>query len=114
MLIARWIINAALLLLVAYVFPGVEVQGFGPALIAALVLGFVNAILRPVLIVLTLPVTLLTLGLFIFVINALLFWFVAEIVHGFAVTGFGAALVGSILYSVFTLITSRLLFPRGR
>jgi putative membrane protein len=114
MLIARWIVNAALLLLVAYLYPGVQVQGFGPALIAALALGFVNAIIRPILIVLTLPATILTLGLFIFVINALLFWFVAEIVHGFAVTGFWAALVGSILYSVFTLVTSRLLFPRGR
>jgi putative membrane protein len=114
MLIARWMVNAALLLLVAYLYPGVQVQGFGPALIAALALGFVNAIIRPILIVLTLPATILTLGLFIFVINALLFWFVAEIVHGFAVTGFWAALVGSILYSVFTLVTSRLLFPRGR
>jgi putative membrane protein len=114
MLIARWMVNAALLLLVAYLYPGVQVQGFGPALIAALALGFVNAIIRPILIVLTLPATILTLGLFIFVINALLFWFVAEIVHGFAVTGFWAALVGSILYSVFTLITSRLLFPRAR
>jgi putative membrane protein len=92
----------------------VVLQGWGPALIAALVLGLVNALVRPILIVLTLPVTILTLGLFIFVINALLFWFVAEIVHGFAVTGFGAALVGSILYSILTLITSRLLFPPGR
>ena len=75
---------------------------------------FVNALVRPILIVLTLPVTILTLGLFIFVINALLFWFVAEIVHGFAVTGFWAALVGSILYSILTLLTSRLLFPRPR
>jgi putative membrane protein len=113
-LIARWIINAAALLLIAYLYPGVEILGFGPALIAALVLGLVNALIRPILIVLTLPVTILTLGLFIFVINALLFWFVAEIVHGFAVRGFGAALVGSLLYSLFTLITSRLLFPRGR
>ena len=110
----RWIVNAAALLLIAYLYPGVEVQGFAAALIAALVLGLVNALVRPILIVLTLPVTVLTLGLFIFVINALLFWFVAEIVHGFAVTGFGAALVGSLLYSLFTLVTSRLLFPRGR
>jgi putative membrane protein len=113
-LAARWILNAAALLLIAYLYPGVEVQGFGAALIAALVLGLVNALIRPILIVLTLPATILTLGLFIFVINALLFWFVAEIVHGFAVTGFGAALVGSLLYSLFTLVTSRLLFPRGR
>ena len=113
-LLARWLLNAAALVLIAYFYPGVELHGWGPALIAALVLGLVNALVRPILIVLTLPVTILTLGLFIFVINALLFWFVAEIVHGFAVTGFGAALVGSILYSILTLITSRLLFPRPR
>jgi len=113
-IIAHWIVNAAALLLIAYLYPGVQVLGLGPALIAALVLGLVNALIRPILVILTLPATILTLGLFIFVINALLFWFVAEIVHGFAVTGFGAALVGSLLYSLFTLVTSRLLFPRGR
>ena len=111
-LIARWILNAAALMLVAYLYPGVSVESFGAALIAALVLGLVNAVVRPILVLLTLPVTLLTLGLFLFVINALLFWLVAEVVHGFQVTGFGAALLGSILYSVVTLITSWLLFPR--
>jgi putative membrane protein len=110
-LIARWIINAAVLLLVAYIYPGVQIESFGAALLAALVLGLVNAIVRPILVVLTLPVTLLTLGLFLFVINALLFWFVAEVVHGFSVGGFGAALLGSILYSLFTLLTSWILFP---
>jgi putative membrane protein len=109
-LLARWVVNAAALLLVAYLYPGVTVEGFGAALIAALLLGLVNAVVRPLLIILTLPVTLLTLGLFIFVINALLFWFVAEIVQGFRVTGFGAALLGSILYSVITLVSSWLLF----
>lgn len=109
-LIARWILNAAALLLVAYLYPGVQVESFWAAALAALVLGLVNAVLRPILIILTLPVTLLTLGLFIFVINAGLFWLVAEIVHGFRVTGFGAALLGSILYSVITLLTSWLLF----
>jgi putative membrane protein len=114
-LIARWIINAAALLLVAYLYPGVQVESFWAAALAALVLGLVNAVLRPILIILTLPVTLLTLGLFIFVINAGLFWLVAEIVHGFRVTGFGAALIGSILYSVITLLTSWLLFsPRKK
>jgi len=111
-LIARWILNAAALMLVAYLYPGVSVESFAAALIAALVLGLVNAVVRPILVLLTLPVTLLTLGLFLFVINALLFWLVAEVVHGFQVTGFGAALLGSILYSVITLITSWLLFPR--
>ncbi len=109
-LLARWAVNAAALLLVAYLYPGVTVESFFAALIAALVLGLVNAVIRPILVILTLPATILTLGLFIFVINALLFWFVAEIVHGFKVTGFGAALLGSILYSVFTLISSWLLF----
>jgi putative membrane protein len=112
--LARWIVNAAALLLVAYIYPGVQVESFLAALLAALVLGLVNAIVRPVLVVLTLPVTLLTLGLFLFVINAFLFWLVAEVVHGFTVTGFWAALLGSILYSIVTLLTSWLLFPKRR
>lgn len=111
-ILAHWIVNAAALLLVAYLYPGVHVDGFGSALVAALVLGLVNAVIRPILVILTLPVTLLTLGLFLFVINALLFWFVAEILRGFTVTGFGAALVGSILYSLITLVIGWLLFPR--
>lgn len=114
MLIARWVLNAAALLLVAYLYPGVVVESFLAALLAALVLGLVNALIRPILVILTLPATILTLGLFIFVINALLFWFVAEIVHGFRVTGFGAALLGSILYSILTLLTSWLLLGRRK
>src|SRR5204863_5000478 len=114
MLLARWVVNAAALLLVAYLYPGVHVESFFAALIAALVLGLVNAVVRPILVVLTFPVTLLTLGLFLFVINALLFWLVAEVVHGFSVGGFGAALLGSILYSLFTLLTSWILFPRRK
>jgi putative membrane protein len=113
-LLARWIVNAAALLLVAYLYPGVQVESFLSAALAALVLGLVNAFVRPLLIILTLPVTLITLGLFLFVINALLFWFVAEIVHGFSVSGFGAALLGSILYSLITLVTSWILFSRPR
>jgi len=113
-LIARWVVNAAALLLVAYLYTGVRVDDFLAAAIAALVLGLVNAVVRPLLVLLTLPVTILTLGLFLFVINALLFWFVAEIVHGFHVTGFMAALIGSVLYSLITLVTSWLLFPRRK
>ena len=113
-LLARWIVNAAALLLVAYLYPGVQVESFLSAALAALVLGLVNAFVRPLLIILTLPVTLLTLGLFLFVINALLFWFVAEIVHGFSVSGFGAALLGSLLYSLITLVTSWILFSRAK
>jgi putative membrane protein len=96
-LLLRWIVNAGALLLVAYLYPGVHVQDFVTALVAALVLGLVNALIRPILVILTLPVTLLTLGLFLFVINAALFWLVAELVSGFAVSGFWAAFVGSIL-----------------
>jgi len=113
-LLARWIVNAGALMLVAYLYPGVNVNDWGAAFGAALVLGLVNAVIRPLLIILTLPATLLTLGLFLFVINALLFWLVAEVVRGFTVTGFGAALLGSILYSVITLLTSWLLFPRRK
>lgn len=113
-LLLRWLLNAGALLLVAYLYPGVQVTDFMAALIAALVLGLVNAVIRPLLVLLTLPVTLLTLGLFLFVINAFLFWLVAELVKGFAVSGFGGALIGSILYSLITLVTSWLLFPRRK
>ena len=113
-LLLRTVLNAAALLLIAYLYPGVAVTSFVAALIAALVLGLVNAVIRPILVLLTLPVTLLTLGLFLFVLNALLFWLVAEIVHGFRVSGFMAALVGSILYSLITLLTSWLLFPKRK
>src|SRR5262245_23939126 len=113
-LLLHWLVNAGALLLVAYLYPGVQIKDFVAALVAALVLGLVNAIIRPILVLLTLPVTLLTLGLFLFVINALLFWLVAEVVSGFAVTGFWAALIGSILYSIITLITSWLLFPKRK
>jgi len=109
MLILRWVLNALGLMAVAYLYSGVHVSGFVPALIAALVLGLVNAVIRPILVVLTLPVTVLTLGLFLFVINAALFWFVGQILNGFSVQGFIAALIGSILYSIITLITSWLL-----
>lgn len=108
-LIIRWFINALALMLVAYLYYGVQVTGILQALIAALVLGLVNAVVRPILVLLTLPVTILSLGLFIFVINAFLFWFVAEIVKGFTVTGFMAALIGSLMYSVITIITSWLI-----
>jgi len=113
-MLANWLVNALALLLVAYLYPGVHVDSLPAALVAALVLGLVNVLIRPLIVILTLPVTLVTLGLFLFVINALLFWFVAEVVHGFSVTGFGAALLGSILYSVITLIAGWLLFPKRK
>ena len=98
--LARWFLLAAALLLVASIYAGVDVQGFGNALIAALVLGLLNTLVRPLLVLLTLPVTLLTLGLFLFVINALMFWAAASVLDGFHVAGFGAALIGSLIYSL--------------
>ncbi|WP_428416009.1 phage holin family protein [Methylibium sp.] len=103
-ILVRWLLLAAALLLVAHLYPGVVVQSFGAAMIAALVLGLFNAVLRPLLVLLTLPVTLLTLGLFLFVINALMFYFAASVLDGFSVRGFVAALIGSLIYSVCGLV----------
>lgn len=99
-ILIKWLLSAAALLFVAYVYSGVEVQSFTSALIAAFVIGLFNVVLRPVLVLLTLPVTIVTLGLFLFVINALMFWAAASVLSGFQVTGFVAALVGSLIYSV--------------
>lgn len=100
-LIVRWFLLAAALLLVPQVYAGVTVSGYSAALVAALVLGLFNTLVRPLLVLLTLPVTLLTLGLFLFVINALMFWAAASVLgEGFNVAGFGAALIGSIIYSL--------------
>jgi putative membrane protein len=99
-IIVRWLLLAAALLLVAYLYPGVAIKSFGSAMLAAFVLGLFNTLLRPILVLLTLPVTLITLGLFLFVINALMFYFAASVLDGFHVSGFGAALIGSLLYSL--------------
>lgn len=114
-LILKWLLSAAALLLVAYVYPGVQVQSFTAALLAAFIIGLLNTIVRPVLVLLTLPVTVVTLGLFLFVINALMFWAAASILDGFQVQGFTAALIGSLIYSVIgVVIESALerLFPK--
>ena len=100
----RWLLLAGALLLVAHLYPGVAVKSFGSALIAAAVLGFLNTLLRPLLVLLTLPVTVLTLGLFLFVINAAMFWLAAQMLEGFHVTGFLAALIGSLIYSLLSLV----------
>jgi putative membrane protein len=108
-LLVVWLINALALMAVAYLLPGIAVSSFAVALVAALVLGLVNAVIRPVLILLTLPATLLTLGLFIFVINGLLFWFVGSFVAGFAVNGFWPGVFGAIGYSIVSWALSALL-----
>ena len=99
-MLTRWLLLAGALLLVAHLYPGVEVKSFGSAMIAALLLGLLNTLLRPILVLLTLPVTVVSLGLFLFVINALMFWAAAGVLEGFAVTGFAAALIGSLIYSL--------------
>ena len=98
-ILVRWLLLAAALLFTAYLLPGVTVQSFGAAMFAALLLGLLNALLRPVLVILTLPVTLITFGLFLFVINALIFYFAAELLTGLSVAGFRWALLGSLAYS---------------
>jgi len=103
-IIVRWLLLAAALLAVAQLYSGVSVESFGSALVAALVIGLFNTLVRPLLVLLTLPVTLLTLGLFLFVINALMFWAAAAVLDGFNVRGFTAALVGSLLYSLASVV----------
>jgi putative membrane protein len=99
-LLLRWALLAGALLLVAHLYPGVEVKSFGAAMVAALVLGLLNSVVRPVLLLLTLPITVLTLGLFVFIINALMFWAAASMLDGLHVNGFVAALIGSLLYTL--------------
>ena len=103
-----WLINAVALVAVAYLMPSIQVSSFGAALVAALVLGLVNAVVRPVLVLLTLPVTILTLGLFIFVLNGLLFWMVASWLEGFHVAGFWAGVLGAIVFSLVSWLLSAL------
>ena len=103
-LLVRWLLSATALLAVAHLYSGVQVQSFSAALIAAFVIGLFNTLLRPILVLLTLPVTIVTLGLFLFIINALMFWLASASLNGFQVQGFGAALLGSLIYSVLGLV----------
>lgn len=103
------IVTAALLLLVANFVRGVQVQGWGSALIGALVLGFVNAVVRPLMVFLTLPFTILTFGLFLLVINALMLWLVAALVPGIRIQGFGPAFLGSLVLTLLNLVVEAIL-----
>jgi putative membrane protein len=111
-LIAHWLINAAALFVLPYVMSSIQVKDFVTALVVALVLGLVNAVIRPILILLTLPVTIMTLGLFILVINALLFWAVAHFIEGFQVAGFWSAFFGAIVYGLVSWVIAALLLPK--
>jgi putative membrane protein len=113
-LLIVWLINALALLALPYLVPSVQVESFYTALIAALLLGLVNSLIRPLLVLLTLPVTVVTLGLFVFVINALLFWFVASFVKGFSVAGFWSAFFGAIVYALVSWAASTLVFGPPR
>ncbi len=108
-LLLLWILNAVALLAVTWLLPSIQVASFGTALVAALVLGFINTLVRPVLALLTLPITVLTLGIFYLVLNGLLFWLASALLPGFQVAGFWAAFLGAILYGVIAWALSALI-----
>ncbi len=108
-LLLLWLINTIALFALPHLLDSVQVDSLSTALLAALLLGLVNTLVRPILVLLTLPVTFLTLGLFIFVINGLMFWFVADVVEGFRVASFGAAILAAIVYSLISWLLSALL-----
>ena len=108
-LILRWLINALAIIGIAYYLPGVGISGLYAALIAALILGIINALIRPILIILTLPVNILTLGLFTLIINAFLFWFASTIVQGFTVADFRTAFWGALIMWIVSWVTNLLL-----
>lgn len=106
-LLSRILVSALALVLVAYIIPGIEISGLYAAIIAAIVLGLLNSVVKPLLVILTLPITILTLGLFIFVINAGLFLFAASFIDGFTVDSFITALVGSVIVSVLSAVGNK-------
>ena len=105
-LLVHFLITAALLLLMARMVSGVEVEGWGAAFLGAVVMGLVNAFVRPVMVILTIPITLVTFGLFLLIVNALMLWLVATIVPGVKVKGFGPALLGSLVLSVLNFLVA--------
>ncbi len=111
-LLIGWLLNALALLAVAYLVPGIAVSNFTSALIAAAVIGLVNMLINPILLILTLPVTILTLGLFIFVINGILFWLVGNFLDGFDVKTLIAGIIGAIVYSVISWVLSAVVIDK--
>jgi putative membrane protein len=106
-----WIINAAVLLALPYLLKGVQISGFGTALVAAAVIGLLNVLIKPVLFILTLPINLLTLGLFTFVLNGLMFWLAAQFLKGLSVDGFWWAVAAAFVYSIISWAISSLVIP---
>lgn len=113
-LLLRWLILTVAIMVAAYLFSGIHVSGFGSALFAALILGILNAFFRPILFVLTLPINVLTLGLFTFVINALLLMMTSGVIGGLVVEGFGSALFGSLIISLVSWLLSSFINDRGQ
>lgn len=113
-LILRWLILSVAIMVSAHLFAGIHVDGYGSALFAALVLGILNALFRPILFILTLPINVLTLGLFTFVINAVLLLMTSGIAGGLVVDGFGSAMFGSLVISLVSLLLSSFISDRGR
>ena len=105
-ILLRWLINTLVLLGISYILPGIYFENFYASLITALVLGIVNALIKPLILILTLPINILTLGLFTLVINAALFWFVSTFVKGFYLSGFWAAFWAALIFSVISAILS--------
>ena len=103
-LLVKWGLSAVALMFLAYLLPGIVVKSFGSALLAAAVIALLNSIVRPILIVLTLPVTVVTLGLFLLVINAWMFWLAGSMLSGFEVSSFWWALAGAIVYSLLSMV----------
>lgn len=112
-LLLRWALSAMALMLLPQIIDAIHVDSFYAALAAAVGIGLVNALIRPILIIVTLPINILTLGLLTFAINGLLFWFVASFINGFTVTGFWPAVLGAIVYSVATWAISSVLRDRA-
>lgn len=109
-LLAKWLIAATSIVLAAYFVPGIHVVSFYSALAAAFILGILSITIKPIVKLITLPLTMLTLGLFSLVINALFFWFVGNIVKGFYVNGFTAAFIGALIVSIVNFISDKLMF----
>jgi putative membrane protein len=112
-LLLHWILNALALMIVAHVVPGISVRDPITALVAAVLLGLANAVIKPLLVLLTLPVTILTLGLFLLAINGLLFWAVSGLMSGFEVHGFWTGVLGAFVYSLLTALLSLLVRRQG-
>lgn len=111
-MVLRWMLNALALILISYLVPGFHIGSFFSALVAALVLGLVNVLIRPIILLLTLPLTLLTLGLFVFVVNALMLLLVSDVVKGVTIDSFGAAFVGAVILWVMSMTIDWFFSPK--